>query len=349
MAFQMESAAGEVAAVENARAVDPGLDAKIAFLRGQPGCEAIETHLSWVFLIGAQAYKLKKPVRYHATDFATLERRRLACLEEVRLNRRLAPDVYLGSLPLTIDEDRSLVMAGAGPVVDWLVAMRRLPARRMLDRRLAEGTLTHHEVSQAGVVLASFYLGQRPERLPTTVYAERLVRAILTDRAALLSPVYGLPRETIERSARAQLDAVRDLGELLEERVRAGCLCEGHGDLRPEHVCLEPTPVVIDCLDIDAEWRVVDAVADLAFLALECERLGAPAVGMRFIAIYAALTGDRPPSALLRFYRARHAMTRAKIAAWHLDDPLVREPARWKALSERYLDLGDRPGPALSP
>jgi aminoglycoside phosphotransferase family enzyme len=317
--------------------VDPGLGAKVAYLRGQPGTVAIQTHLSWVFLTDAHAYKLKKPVRYRHADFSTLEQRRLACLEEVRLNRRLAPDVYLGAIPLV--GDGGLALGGAGTVVDWLVAMRRLPASRMLDRRLAGGRMTRDEVTRVGVALARFYLEQRSEPLPPGSYRRQLERAVTDDRDALLDPAYGLPAERVERVAQAQLQVIQDIPELLETRVRAGHVCEGHGDLRPEHICLESTPVVIDCIDFERELRVVDAVSDLSFLALECERLGAPAVGARLLAIYSALTGDRPPPTLVRLYRGRHALTRAKIAAWHLDDPGVENPAQWSARAREYLEL----------
>ena len=172
-------------------------------------------------------------------------------------------------------------------------------------------------------------------------YSQELERAVQDDRDALLQPAHGLPPERVDRAARAQLEVIRDLGDVLEARVRSGHICEGHGDLRPEHVCLEPTPVVIDCLEFARELRVVDAVFDLAFLSLECERLGAAAVGARLMSIYSALTGDRPPAPLVRFYRARHALTRAKIAAWHLDDPRIQDRAAWAAKAMRYLELAE--------
>ena len=126
-------------------AVDPGLDAKVAFLSRMPGARAIETHMSWVFLSGARAYKLKKPLHYRYIDNTTIGKRRAACLEEIRLNRRLAPDVYLGVVPLVVDKAGALAFGDGGAVVDWMVEMRRLPADRMLDRRLVAGTVTRDE------------------------------------------------------------------------------------------------------------------------------------------------------------------------------------------------------------
>jgi aminoglycoside phosphotransferase family enzyme len=143
----------------------------------------------------------------------------------------------------------------------------------------------------------------------------------------------------VEELARAAQGCLERHAALFERRVAERRLVEGHGDLRPEHVCLAPEPVIIDCLEFSRELRLLDPADELAFLALECERLGAPAVGSWFLAAYTEVTGDAPPPLLLRFHRTYRALRRAKLAVWHLEDPAVREPARWTARARRYLEL----------
>ena len=125
------------------------------------------------------------------------------------------------------------------------------------------------------------------------------------------------------------------------ERIRDGRIVEGHGDLRPEHICLTPKPIVIDCLEFCQELRELDPADELAFLALECERLNQPCVGDWFRKAYEQKTGDRIPPPLLAFYRAYRILRRAKIAAWHLREPAIRDPARFAAKARRYLELAN--------
>jgi len=326
------------------------LEAKVAFLRRAEaypetpiGVEVLETHMSWVFLTDRHAYKLKKPVRFDSLDFSTVELRRRDCEEEVRLNRRLAPDVYLGTLALTADERGALSLGGAGEVVDWLVWMRRLPADRMLDARVLSGALRRAEVRPAALRLARFFAEAERVTLAPAEYRRRLAEGVEGDRRALSRPEFGLPRERVEALARAEEACLERHAALFDRRVEEGRLVEGHGDLRPEHVCLTSEPAIIDCLEFSRELRLLDPADELAFLALECERLGAAEVGGWFLEAYTETTGDAPPPLLLRFHRTYRALRRAKIAVWHLEDAEVREPARWIARARRYLELATPP------
>lgn len=295
--------------------------------------------MSWVFLTGRFAYKLKKPIAWDHLDFTTPALRRFYCEEEVRLNRRLAPDVYRGTLALTEEEDGALALDGAGRVVEWLVHMRRLPQERMLDARLAYGSASQGEVWPAAVLLAGFFAEARAVPITTPTLCRRLERGIRKDRKELSRPEFGLPRRVVERIAANQLAFLSEHQALFEARTRARRIREGHGDLRPEHFCLLREPVVIDCLEFCAELRELDAADELAFLALECERLGQPKVGDWFLAAYEERTGDRVPRPLLDFYRGYRILRRARIAAWHLTDPTFRDAERYAAQARRYLEL----------
>ena len=218
----------------------PGIETKVAFLRRPEAypekprtVEVVETHMSWVFLTEHHAFKLKKPVRYDSLDFSTLELRKHDCEEEVRLNRRLATDVYLGTLELTFDPAAGLELAGAGEPVDWLVHMRRLPADRMLDERILRGQIGESEVRPAALHLARFYAAARPLVLAAPEYRSRLERGVRSDLDELCRPEFGLCRSQVITLAESQLAFLAERPALFDERIDAGRIIEGHGDLRP--------------------------------------------------------------------------------------------------------------------
>jgi len=326
----------------------PGLADKVAFLRRTDAypnpvarVDAIETHMSWVFLADGWAYKLKKPVRHEFLDFSTPEARRLDCEAEVRLNRSLAPDVYVGIVALNWGATGGLALAGAGVPVDWLVKMRRLPADRMLDRALASGTVPPQAAQDIGAVLAGFHRALAPVEMAPARYRARLEQDIEACAHELVQPDYALPAAEVRRLGRALLDFVRAHGALLDRRVAAGRIVEGHGDLRPEHVCLLARPVVIDCLAFNADFRILDAADEVAFLAMECERLGYPAFGAAVLAAYRRAAQDDVPELLVHFYCAYRALVRAKIAARHTHDALPWEAPRWIGRAREYLALAE--------
>jgi aminoglycoside phosphotransferase family enzyme len=325
------------------------IEEKVTFLR-QPDVypdrservDVVETHMSWVFLTERLVYKLKKPVRYDFLDFSTLEARHKNCEREVHLNRRLARDVYLGTVPLTIQGDNDLQLDGEGRVVDWLVQMRRLPADRMLDAAIREGTVDAEDVRKFSQVLADFYRLSLPLPFNPANYRRRFEADIRSNLIELNRTLYALPKAQVDRLAAAQRQFLIEQGSLLEQRAQDGRIIDAHGDLRPQHIFLTPVPVVIDCLEFNREFRILDPVDELAYLAMECERLGAPAIGNQVLGHYSNASGDTCPAELIGFYKAFRACLRAKIAVWHIVDHEVQDHQRWLRLARTYLDLAER-------
>jgi uncharacterized protein len=324
------------------------IDRKVAFLSSVQAyserplrVERVETHFSWVFLTAKHVYKLKKPLRGDGFDFSSLAGRRRNAEQELRLNRRLAPDIYIGVVPLTLDQDR-LAIGGEGVVVDWLVQMLRLPAEHMLDRRLAVGDWRYADIQALGARLAAFFATARRVDIEPRVYLDRLRSECRLSRRALLDA--GCPglRHTAEDVAR-RLDAfMSGRGSLLWRRAEEGRVVEGHGDLRPEHICLGSTPRIIDCLEFRADLRVLDPVDEIAFLAMECERLGAGSIERILFYRYYPRTGDCPPPVLIIFYKAIGALIRARIAILHLLGSPVRDPSKWPKRAAEYLAIASR-------
>ncbi len=319
---------------------------KVAFLRrpaSYPQCagqvETIQTHMSWVFLTDKHAWKLKKPVRNEYLDFSTPEARRLHCSREVRFNRRLARDVYLGIVPLTLNKNGDLQLGGRGKRVDSLVLMRRLPANRMLDHLIRSGAVSEKDIFELASYLATFYKNLAPASITCPQYRKYLAADLERAGKELAAEAYGLPAGLVQPLIQSQLEFLQRNSGLFDDRIRTGKIIEGHGDLRPEHVCLEESPVVIDCLEFNRSLRILDAVSELTFLALECERLGAPAAGEIIFRRYEEETGDRPPRRLLAFYKVYHACIRAKIALWHLQDERIRDRSSWISKAVQYLTM----------
>ena len=299
--------------------------------------QARETHMSWVFLTGRLAYKLKKPVRHTHVDLRALDARRRNCLTEIRVNRRLAADVYLAIKPLTWAAHRGLQIGGDGSVVEWLVMMRRLPDELMLDRALRSGGPERRDLDRVALRLAQFYGSLPPDPVSPTVRCRWFEDEILLSRQELARPAFARDVDLVDRAAGRLIDFLAARREVLIERQRAGRIVEGHGDLRPEHICLEREPVIIDCLEFSRRLRLVDPVDELAFLALECAMLGEPAAGTRLQRRYEDLTGDRPPDPLVGWYTAFRAFLRARLAALHSLEPGARSPDAWLAQADRYL------------
>lgn len=310
---------------------------KVFWLRSQQvaGDEAIETHFAWVFLSGDRAWKLRKPVRRDTMDYASLESRRRGCEAEVRLNRRLAPHVYLGTRPLTLDAAGRFAIGGAGEVVDWLVEMRRLDRNRMLDIRLARNEVAASDLDRLVCQLATFYAAERPAVTDGAALAERLRAQVAVNRAVLAA----LDPAAAGELATAQLEFIDARRGWLDARAAAGCIVEAHGDLRPEHILLDDPPAVIDCLEFDRNLRILDQAEELEFLALECARIGHAATGERIARECLARLDDSVPPPLQRFYRGHRAATRAKLYVWRAAENDGEDPQRWHATAREYLDL----------
>ena len=313
--------------------------------------EIIETHISWVFLSDRFAYKLKKPVKFEFVDFSTPELRHQACLEELRLNRRLAPDVYLAVLPVIETNDGSLQLGGRardGKVFDWLVHMRRLPAEQALDRLLLEARLTPDDAQQIAQRLAEFYTALPPLSIRPDEYRQALDRHIRANQTALMQALPG-DQAQVRRIHGAQLRYLNIEQWIFDNRASAGRIVDGHGDLRPEHIYLTDRPIVIDCLEFSQELRRVDIADELSFLAMECERLGHAEMGELALATYDEISSDCVPERLTAFYRSYRACVRAKVAEIQREQHRDNRRSNSANIVRQYLELADQYAGQLGP
>ncbi len=326
----------------------PTLDAKVSFLSRPDTYRPIpaevvrrETHMSWVFLAGDRVYKLKKPVRFPYLNFSSLARRETACRAELRLNRTLAPDVYLDVLPL-VDTGDGLSIGGAGTTVDWLVFMRRLDERNILEHLIGEQRVEILQLDRLIAVLARFYRSAMPVFMTTSIHLADLKRSLDYNRRILLDPRFAIPVGLVRRIDRAQRRFLERRGDLIAARIRHRRIVSGHGDLRPEHIWLRDKIRIIDCLEFNPRLRVVDPFDEVAYLSLECERLGAAWIGAFIERRMKRLLRDGPAEELFTFYRCHRATLRARLAIAHLLEKHPRTPEKWPRLAATYLKLAEK-------
>jgi aminoglycoside phosphotransferase family enzyme len=297
--------------------------------------------MSWVFIAGDHAYKLKKPVRLDRLDFRSLSARHFYCLEELRLNRRLAPEVYLDVVPLCENASGELHLGGRrrDRVVDWLVKMKALDARAMLDAALRDRRATQDHMTAIARCLADFHAACTRAPFGAIAYRALLRRQIDECELELCNPRWHLAAGAVHGLCRAQREFVERNPILFDGRLSAGRVVEAHGDLRPEHVYLGESPAIIDALEFSAELRMQDAIDEVGFLALECERLGDPVLAKALIKSYLACSRDDAPPSLIEFHQSCRATSRARLAIAHLYEEKYRNSPKWPCRAQQYLDL----------
>jgi hypothetical protein len=289
-----------------------------------------QTHVSHVFVAGDYACKLKKVVRYSFADFSTVELRRHFCEEEVRLNRRLCAPIYLGVRRVTREADGSLALDGRGDAVEPVVWMRALPERGMLPVALAEGRLATTTLESFARSLARFHASAAAEPVAGTESADvdGLVdrwRRVLDDAAPMTGTLLGVADHEVLADFGATF--VHRHESLLRARVPAGRVRDGHGDLHAGNLCLVESPLparddapevpaglyAFDCLEFSPELRTNDVASEVAFLAMDLEARGHPALARAFVDAYVAETGDEDVHVLLPFYGCYRASIRGMV------------------------------------
>jgi aminoglycoside phosphotransferase family enzyme/predicted kinase len=312
----------------------------IAALFAPPPDAVIETHISTVFLSGDRAWKLKKAVAFPYLDFSSLARREDACRREVELNRRTAPQLYLGVRAVRRDRAGRLSLDGAGETVDWLVEMRRFDPERTFDRLAVHGELVPAMIDRLADTIARFHATAAVA--PVSAEAALAEALAVNDLAFRRLPDDALPQDAL-RDYRVRMETeLARLSPVLAGRQSAGRMRRGHGDLHLRNIALIGTePVLFDCLEFDDTLATCDTLYDLAFLLMDLLAHDRRDLAGRALNRYLDTTGDYEGVPLLPVYVALRAAIRCHIAALQ---PEGREQAR------RYLALARnalRPGMAM--
>ena len=307
--------------------------------------EQRDTHISKVILTGNFAYKIKKPINLEFLDFTTLDKRRHFCRQEIDLNRRLAPDVYLDVVPITFQNGR-YHLAGAGSIVEYAVKMRQLPETSSMLQLVRRRKLEKGPIDALAGVLAKFYSQAATSESINTVgsqdtvsrnceenfrQTEKFVPEIIDEHMFLI----------IQAATRAFLQRRRSL---FQHRVEHGKIRDCHGDLRAGHIYFTDGIKIIDCIEFNDRFRYADITSDLAFLAMDLDFEGYPQIAQHLMNTYLEYTKDEEMLILLDFYKCYRAYVRVKVNCFHLQEEDLLTNARSKLINEtsRYLKLAYR-------
>jgi uncharacterized protein len=314
-----------------------------AYPRSHPAdaVEVRQTHISVVFLAGPHAYKIKKPLTLGFLDYSTAEKRRHCCEQEVRLNRRLAPSVYLGVVPVTFDGTR-VEMEGHGGAIEWAVKMERLPDDATLRERLRRGKIGVGQVEALARRIAEFHA--RAES-GAAISASGRLEAVGRNARENFEESGSLVGTTLSRAVFERLEALTEstlaaLGPLIESRAGRDVTRDGHGDLRLDHVYLfpeRPPPadlLIVDCIEFNERFRHADPISDMAFLAMDLTLHGRDDLSHAFVNSYIVASGDGEGRAVLPFYTAYRAAVRAKVEGLKLGEEEIPRPDRDAALTK---------------
>lgn len=307
--------------------------------------QLIQTHVSWIFLTDEYVYKVKKPVNYGFLDFSSLDKRRFFCDEEVRLNSRLCPDIYLQTVPLVMTPDGAS-FHGEGEIIDYAVLMKRLPAQRMLDVLVDRGAVTPEDMRSIADVVGRFHLEADRSKEISSFGTIAAITANCNENFSQLTAY-------IDRSiSHDDLSIITDwtdkflkrLKQAFERRVLDGFIRDCDGDLHLENICLADRPYIFDCIEFNNRFRYSDTAADVAFLLMDLDFHGREDLGDAFLEHYRDITSDEGLDEILPFYKIYRAMVRGKVESFRLDDPGIpdidKEKARRTAL--RYFSLAKR-------
>jgi aminoglycoside phosphotransferase family enzyme/predicted kinase len=305
--------------------------------------ELRQTHISYVLLAGERVYKIKKPVALGFLDYSTPARRAYYCRREVALNRRFAPDVYLGVVPI-VERGRAVRVGGRGRVIERAVLMRRLPEDGMLTHLLEAGAATPALLEQIARRVAAFHATAAAGPRVARYGRPGAVRHTVGSNLARCAPYVGrtLDAATYEHLQAWNATYLREHRALLERRVAERRIRDGHGDLHAASICVDDGQIVLfDGIDFSSRLRCTDVAAEVAFLAMDLDRYGRTDLREAFVAAYVAASGDAELPALLPFYQGYRATVRGLVASIAADEGSFDAAGRdaQRALARGYFAL----------
>ncbi len=328
--------------------------------------EMVETHISWVFLAGHLVYKVKKPVDFGFLNYTTLELRHHFCNEEVRLNRRLCPDIYLGVVPICKQGD-GFVLNGTGDPIEWAVEMRRMPDHGRMDRMIQADLIGDEDIKQLSEILIPFYQHARcSEEKAAEFGGISTVQENCHENFIQTEPFLHernlLDQHTFDAIRSYTLQFIDNNHDLFERRQREKRIVEGHGDLYSANICIDRERdqiYVFDCIEFNERFRYGDQICDIAFLLMDLDFLGLPQLGAYMNQLTKDGLNENESDELVTFYKCYRAYVRGKIACftWQGSDPQNIEfreqqtklARRYFRLAKRYAELaqGNRSQPLL--
>ncbi len=303
----------------------------------------VQTHISIVFVADEWVYKIKKPVNFGFLDFSTLEKRKHYCHQEVRLNKRLAEDIYRDVLPVTFDGKKFTLKDGPGELVDYAVKMKRIPDEILMNSLFEKGKLTRENMKTVADILARFHFSalKNPE---IDKFGEPEMFRVNTDENFEQVRKYvdvSLPKHEFDALKKWTNDFYKANRELFFQRIREGKIRDCHGDLHMEHICFTKDLSIIDCIEFNDRFRYSDTVADIAFLLMDLEYHGGKNEAADLWNYYKGFSNEGEVESLLIFYKVYRAFVRGKVNSFQVDDEIIDADKKDEAVqrARKYFQL----------
>ncbi len=305
----------------------------------------IETHISLLFLTGKHVYKVKKPVDFGFLDFTSLEKRKLFCEEEVRLNRRLSPDIYLGVVKITREGNR-IFLDGEGELVEYAVKMKQIPEEFLMDKLLKRKQVTPKMIEAVSEKLVKFYFNAETNDLIKGFAKPERVKQD-TDENFEQTEKYidvTIPREVYEEVRNRTNEFFKAKKEIFYQRIASDRIRDCHGDLRLEHIFYGDEISIFDCIEFNERFRYTDMAADIAFLAMDLDYHDRQDLSEHLIRAFIGESGDHELVEVLDFYKCYRSYVRGKVESFRLDDLNIPDREKTQALkrAQKYFSLAHR-------
>jgi len=305
--------------------------------------QLLQTHISYVALTGTYAYKVKKPVNFGFLDFSTLDKRKYFCEEELRLNKRLCPDMYLDVLPIT-QKDNIIELDGDGTIVEYVLKMKEFPQEYIMTNMLQQEKISEETIDHLCTILVGFYNVQEPSEEIKKYGELQAVKQNIDENFNQTKPMIGytLPKETywyIKEATNKFFDRKK---EAFGQRMKEGRIYDCHGDLHSGNIIVTDENIYIfDCIEFNDRFRFCDVASDIGFLSMDLDYLNYPYLSSYLIQKYVEKSGDISIYSVLNFYKSYRAFVRGKVHGFQLNDPHI-DPKKKNNLidtAQKYFDL----------
>ena len=296
--------------------------------------EMLQTHISYLFIAGEYVYKVKKPVNFGFLDYSTLEKRKFYCGQEIKLNSRLSPEIYLGVSEIVSDKS-ILSLDGKGEIEEYAIKMSRLPPDMMMDRMIFDKRIDKAIIKKIADKIAAFH---QSADVNSDISKFGDIEIILknanenflqTDKfigISLTQDEYNLIKDFSYKF-------IDNNKPILKKRVDENKIKDCHGDLRTEHICISDKIYIFDCIEFNDRFRYADVASEVAFLAMDLDFLGEGILSKYFVNSYIEISGDTDIYKVINFYKCYRAYVRGKVESFKLNDPNIQPKEKEKSLN----------------
>ncbi len=296
--------------------------------------DMLQTHISYLFIADEYVYKIKKPVNFGFIDYSTLEKRKFYCGQEIRLNSRLSPEIYLGISHIVSDKG-IFSLNGKGEIEEYAVRMKRLPENMMMDRMIFDKRIDMAIITKIANKIAAFHQSADVNSDISKFGDIEIILKNVNENFLQTDKFIGISLTQDEYNLIKDFSYkfIDNNKSILKKRVAENKIKDCHGDLRTEHICISDKIYIFDCIEFNARFRYGDVASEVAFLAMDLDFLGEGILSKYFVNSYIEISGDTDIYKVINFYKCYRAYVRGKVESFKLNDPNIQPKEKEKSLN----------------